>query len=71
MEVQHEKAPIFPAVDADASLMLTNHRNLYENEKHQVAGTTFTHRKIILGPVMPTQIRTIGGQLNYLNKPTG
>lgn len=62
---------LIPAQAIDASLMLTNQRNLYENNKHQVVGTTFTHKKMMLQPSAIAQMHTIGGQVNYRNKPSG
>lgn len=63
---------IFPVQGADASFMITNHNTLYENDKHRVAGTTFTHTKMMVGPeLVATHMQTNGGQVDYLNKPTG
>lgn len=66
-----EKDTIFPAQEIDTSFMITNHNHLYEDKKHKIAGTTFSHRKMMVRPSMTAQIHTMGGQVNYINKPTG
>lgn len=57
---------------ADASFMVTNHNTLYENDKHRVAGTTFIHNRMMVGPeLIAGLMKTKGGNVNYMHKPTG
>lgn len=70
-EVLEDGKMAFPAVDADASFLMTNHRTLYEDKKHRVAGTTFNHRKMAVRPQLATHMNTVGGEINYMHKPAG
>lgn len=71
VEVLDEKKMVFPAIDAAASIAVTNYKNLYEDEKQKVDGTTFTHRRMAVRPQLATNMHTMGGQVNYQHKPTG